>query len=271
MSRVIKSAVISLPVLAAGYYFGVVCGQVSESAGMLLDPSWELLGVLGYFALALCLLAASAGLVAALVRPVWAGMIVLAISGLFIWLGWGVGLKNGALVLVYVAGAWFYAVNVAREQSERLSFSTRPLGLAQNVLFMALIFLACGSLYLGLSEHIEQEGFTIPEAYLDAIAGQLEQQIVGQLPESERPAAQAQFREQFQSTMQGMVENIMGRYRPYFALLIAAGMFFTLTSLSSLIAWIPTLVLSAIFPLLKSVRLVEEVSESRSVTRLVIR
>lgn len=48
---------------------------------------------------------------------------------------------------------------------------------------MVLILIACGSLYFGYSAHIKEEGFSIPEFYIEKLLEQMEKRMIGeQLP-----------------------------------------------------------------------------------------
>ena len=144
---------------------------------MILIPSRELLSLLLRFLLAVGVLMVSAGLVATLLRPTWVGFIAFALSGLAILLGWQVTVVSSILILVYLLAVCLYAVQVARELSERIVFSVHPIGAGQGMLLIALILVACGSLYLGYAAHIDREGFSLPEYYTEALMEQIETQI----------------------------------------------------------------------------------------------
>jgi hypothetical protein len=135
---------------------------------------------------------------------------------------------------------------------------------------MTLILVACGSLYLGYAAHVEQEGFSIPESYIDLFMEQMEKPMIAQMPEEGREEAVAQFREEFRSRIDDFFEQTLKPYEQFIPLGLAAGLFTPLVSIVSLLAWVPTMVLSLIFPLLTKLRVTEVITESQEVQRLTI-
>ena len=88
MSKWLKATFLAVLLIGAGHFFGRVCTQISQAYELILSPSRELLGLLLRFLLALCAIAVTSGLVAALLRPAWAGIVAFALSGLTMLLGW---------------------------------------------------------------------------------------------------------------------------------------------------------------------------------------
>ena len=82
MSKWLKIAFFTALLIGTGYFFGTICRQVGHAYELILTPSRELLALLLWFLLAVGALIVSAGLVAALLRPVWVGCIAFALSGL---------------------------------------------------------------------------------------------------------------------------------------------------------------------------------------------
>lgn len=260
--------------IGAGYLFGINCRKIGESCQLILSPSTETLHLLLWLLLALGFVAFAAGLVAALLRPVWVGIIAFILSGPAILLGWQVSAVSVILVLVYLLAASLYIVGVARELKERIRFSVSPISDGQSMLLMALILVACGSLYLGCATHIEQEGFSIPEAYteifMEQMKNQMENQFEAQAPEEMRQEAMADFEEHFQGTIDDFFEHTVKPYEQYIPLAIAAGLYMPLTTISGLLTWIPALFLSVAFRLLTAMGITTVVSETQEVQKLVV-
>jgi hypothetical protein len=277
MSKWLKMAFLAALLLGTGYFFGTVCRQVGQVYELILPPSRDLLGLLLRFLLAMGTVAVTAGLVAALVRPVWIGIITFAFSGLTMLLGWKVTVGSGLLILMYLLAASLYAVGVARELNQRIRFSVvRPIGGGQGVLLIALVLVACGSLYFGYAAHIEQEGFS---SYLDPIieifVGQMEKQLVASVPEEQRQEPEfetrlAELRKEMQRNIAGFFERTVKPYEPLIPLAAAAGLFMLLANITPLLSWVSITVLSVVFPLLKALGITKEVSETREVHRLII-
>ena len=270
MSKWLKIAFFAALLIGAGYFFGTVCRQIGRAYELILAPSGELLTLLLRFLLAVGALIVSAGLVATLLRPVRVGFIAFALSGLALLLGWQVAVASGILVLAYFLAASIYTVNVARELNERVKFSVRSIDASQRMLLIALVLVACGSLYLGYAAHIEQEGFSLPEFYIEVFMEQMEKQIKAQVPAEERQEAVAKFREEFQRVVDEFFERSVKPYERFIPLGMAAGVFMSLLTITSLLAWVPTVVLSLVFPLLTASGVTSVVSETQEVQRLVI-
>ena len=270
MSKWLKATFLAAPLIGAGYFFGMICKRISQAYELILAPSGEILILLLWFLLALVAVMVSAGLVAALLRPVWAGIIVFALSGLAMLLAWQVTVGSGILILIYLLAASLYAVGVARELNERIRFSVRPIGEGQAMLRMTLILVSCGSLYFGYAAHVEREGFSIPESYIEMFMEQMEMQIMTQVPAEGSEEAVAQFREEFRSRIDDFFEQTLKPYEQFIPLGLAAGLFMPLVSIVSLLAWVPTIVLNLIFTLLTMLGVTEVITETQEVQRLTI-
>jgi hypothetical protein len=75
INKWLKVTFFVLLLVGAGYFFGTVCRQIGQAYRLILSPSEELLSLLLWLLLALGAIAVIAGLVAALLRPVWVGII----------------------------------------------------------------------------------------------------------------------------------------------------------------------------------------------------
>jgi len=270
VSKWLKTAFLAGLLMGAAYYFGTICGQVGQAYELILSPSRELLSLLGRFLLAAGALAVTGGLVTALLRPVWVGIIAFVLSGATLLWGWEVTALSGILAAVYVVAGSLYAAGVARELEERISFSVRPIGEGQGTLLMALVLVACGSLYQGCAAQIEEEGFSIPESYIEMFMDQMEKQIEARLPEGEREQVLVEFRKEFPRAIDGFFERTVKPYERYIPLVLAAGVFMQLVTVTRLLGWVPTMVLSGVFPLLELLGVTEVTIETLDVERLVI-
>lgn len=277
MSKWLKCAFLAALLIGAGYFWGTVCERIAQAYELILSPPEsilsppkDLLDLLLQLLLALGAVAVAAGLAAALIRPVWVGIVAFALSGVAVLLGWQVTVGSGILVLVYLLAGSFYVIGVARELNERIRFSVRPVSEGQGILLMALALLVCGSLYFGYAEHIEREGFSIPDAYVEIIMGLVEKQIEARLPAEQRQEMVAGFREELQRAIDEFIQRTVKPYERFIPLALAASLFTPLVTITRLLGWVPGLVLSILFPLLTALRVTKVVSETREVKRLVI-
>ena len=270
MSKWLKMAFVSIPLLLAAYLFGRACQKMGQAYEVLMSPSKELLVLLLWFVLAMAGLSVSAGLVAALVRPPLAAAIPFAVSGVVLLLGWQVSEVSALLAALYVLAGIAYSLQTCRELDQRIAFSAEPVGHAQGLLRAALVIVACGSLYLGAARQIRREGFRIPEKYTEVMAEQMGKQIAAQAPSAERQEVITQVREQFQRTMDGFVETAVERYGRFIPLLLAASIFTSLLGIANLVAWVPTVALGLLFPVLTALGITRVTTETMEVRRLVI-
>jgi len=267
----LKFTFFTILLIGAGYFFGTICRQIGHAYDLILSPSGELLYLLLWLLIALGGLMVAAGLVAALLRPLWIGIIAFTLSGLAMLLGWQqVTIGSGILILGYLLVAFFYAFVVARELNERIRFSVRSISEGQSILLMVLILVVCGSLYFGWTAHIEQEEFTPPQFYVKMFMEQREKQIEARVPAKEHQEAITQFRKEFRRTVDEFFESTVKPYEKYIPLTIIAVLFMPLVIVTRLLVWVPTLLMSIIFSLFKAMGIVKSISETREVQRLVI-
>ena len=207
MHRELKSAVFAVLLIAASYYFGDVCERIGQGYDLILFPSENSLGFALRFFLAVGAVAITAGLVAALVRPLWACFIVFGLSALAMLLGWELKVSVGILTMVYLVVSLIYAKRIARGLDDRLAFSVRPISHSQRILIPTLVIAACGSFYFGYAAEIDREGFSIPPTLVEIVADKVENDAIKLLPEDLGEAAVARFRDQFERVLLDELEK----------------------------------------------------------------
>ena len=270
MDRRLKFAIFAVLLIGASYFFGIVCEQSAQVFMLLLVPSKEILIFLSKFLLALGAMLVCAGLVAALIRPLWVASFAFGLSGLTIIIAWEVTVVSGTLTLLYFLISVIYTRNVIKRLDQQLEFSVRAISLSQKMLISALILVVCGSIYLGASSYVEQEGFSIPEKYIEMIMKAMEPQIVSRTAEEGREVAVLNFRKEFREIIDGFFDETMGPYERFIPLGLSLSLFMTLVTITSLLSWIPTLILETFFSVLLKLGVVKVVTETLEVRRLVI-
>jgi hypothetical protein len=271
MSKWLKITFFTLLIIGAGYFFGLVCGQIEVAYELILLPSTELLTLLLKLLLALGVLLVSAGLVAVLLRPVSIGYSAFALSGLAILLGWRIAIVTGAFALIYVLAGIVYTTGVDREMKERIRFSVRSVSAGQAILSMSLMLVACGSLYLGYKEYIDREGFSLPEPYIDLILDQMEKQVkLPEIIEEGGEEVMMELREEIKQNLENLINEKLTPFEPFIPLGLSAGIFMSLMTITSVLLWLPALFLGIVFSLLNAVGVTTVVTEMREVQRLVI-
>ncbi len=267
-SKLVKSAIFILLLIAASSFLGSISNQIGRLGGSIFSASLDSLYLFLRLLLALALVAITAGLVAALVRPLWMCLIAFTLSGLAVFLIWGLNLLSIVLAVLYLLAGFIYSQGVIKGINERINFSVRPIRDNQNLLLLALIIAACALFYAGYSAQIESEGFTMPPFIIDMTIGIAEGQIEGNpnLTPPQRAQAIAEFRKQFEQQMADMIEP----YQQLIPVSITLSLLSILITILSLFSWLPLLLLRAIFALLTVCRVTREVTETAEVTRLTI-
>jgi hypothetical protein len=270
MIKSLKIALFILLLVLAAYFFGQVCKRIEFAYELILYPSHELLVLLLKFLLALGVLLVASGLVAALLQPTPIGYLAFGLSGIAILIGWRISILTFAFVMIYVLAGMVYITGVNREMKERIRFSIRSISTGQPILSIALILISCGSLYMGYEAHIEREGFAIPETYIELILNQMEKQIKLSESETEGGPVATELREIIKHNMEDFLYEKVMPYEDFIPLILSVSVFMSLMTLSSLLLWLPMLILGMIFSLLSALGVTKIVSGMREVQWLVI-
>lgn len=218
--------------------------------------------------LALVLVAITAGLVAALVRPLWICFIAFALASLAVFFIWGLNLIGIVLAVLYLLAGLLYSQGVAKELSERINFSVHPIHANQTILAILVIIAVCTLFYCGYAAQIKREGLTAPPFIIDMATGIAEEQIETSpgLTSQEKEQAIVEFRQQFEQQMEDAIKPYQ-RFIPIGVALVLLGL---LTLIVRLFSWLPTLILKAIFAILTACHVTSVVTEMQEVKRLTI-
>jgi len=274
--RMVKSILFTVLLIAAGYFFGIWCGRFGQAYTLFLQPGREILELVLWLLLAIVVVAVTAGLVAALLRPLWVAVVAFALSALAVVLGWQVGIGPALFGLLYFVASLLYVRGVSKELNERLRFSVEPVSRGLSLLFMMLALIACGSLYLGYAAHVEEEGFTLPPTFKEMMTKMtiipMREAIEAQtdLTPQDKEGALAEMEEGFAEMWMGPLEEMIEPYERLIPVVVAIGIFMTLQTILSLLSWIPGLILAVIFPLLQITGMTKVVRETREVERLTL-
>ena len=276
IGKPLKMALFTVLLMAASWVFGIWCGRFGQAYALFFQPGREILKLVLWLLLGMVVVAVTAGLVAALLRPLWVAVVAFALSALAMVLGWQVGIGPALLGLLYFIISLPYARGVTKELNERLRFSVESVSRGLSLLFMALALVACGSLYLGYAAHIEKEGFTFPSTFKEMMTKMtitpMREAIEARtdLTPQEKERALAEMEEGFEEMWMGPLEEMIKPYERFIPVAVAIGTFMTLQTILSFLSWIPGLILAMIFPILQIIGMTKVVKETREVERLVI-
>lgn len=267
-SKLVKSVIFVVLLIAASSYLGNIGHQIGQLGDAIFSPSMDTLYPFIWLLVALVLVAITAGLVAALIRPLWICFIAFAVSSLAVLFIWGLNLISIVLAVMYFLAGLLYSRGVAKGLDERINFSVHPIKDNQTILLTVLIIAVCALFYSGYAAQIESEGFTTPPFAIDMVTGIAEGQIErspGLTPE-EKEQAIAEFRQQFEH----QVEDAIKPYQQFVPIGIAVILLGLLTTIIGLLSWLPTLILRAMFAILAACHLTSVVTETQEVKRLTI-
>lgn len=276
IGKLLKMAFFTVLLIAASWFFGIWCGRAGQAYTLFFQPGREILKLVLWLLLAIVVVAVTAGLVAALLKPLWVAMVAFALSALAVILGWDVGIGPALFGLLYFLASLLYARSVTKELNDRLRFSVEPVSRGLSLLFMALALVACGSLYLGYAAHIEREGFALPPTFKEIMTKMtitpMREAIEAQtdLTPQEKERALAEMEEGFEEMWMRPLEEMIKPYERFIPVAVAIGTFMTLQTILGLLSWIPGLILAVIFPLLEITGMTKVVRETREVERVVI-
>lgn len=267
-SKLVKTIIFVVLLVAASSYLGYVSRQIGQLGDAIFVFSMDTLYPFIWLLLALVLVAISAGLVAALVRPLWICFIAFALASLAVLFIWGLNLIGIVLAVLYLLAGLLYSRGVAKGLNEHIKFSVHPIKDNQTILTMVLVIAVCALFYFGYTARIEREGFTTPPFVINIAMGVAEKQIEASpdLTPQEKEHAISEFRQQFEQQVEDAIEPYQ-KFIPAGAALILLGL---LTIIVGLFSWLPALFLKAIFAILTACHVTSVVTETKEVERLTI-
>ena len=267
-SKLVKSVIFGLLLIAASCYAGNVCRQIGQLGDIILSPSIDILYPFLLLLLTLVLVAITAGLVAALIRPLWICFVAFALASLAVLFIWGLNLIGLVLAVLYLLAGLVYSQGVAKGLNERINFSVRPIRDNQTILLIVLIIAACALFYSGYAAQIKSEGFTTPPFVINMVTGMAEGQMEERtdLTPEQKEQALVEVRAQFEQQIEEMIKP----YQQLIPIGVAVMLLSILMTVLSLISWLPTVILSVIFAILAASHVTKVVTETQEVKRLTI-
>lgn len=275
-TKAAKIVVLAILLTASGFFFGAACERLNQQYHLILLLDRDFLYVLLWLLLAVVSVAVTGGLVAALVRPFWISLLAFAVSALAAFIAWGVSLASAISALIYLIVALLYCRGVAGALKNRLKFSVEPISGSQPVLLTGLAIAASAALYFGYAAEIEENGFAFPPAMKEMIGemsmAPMRRQIEARtdLTSEEKDALLAEMTGGFEEQWMRPVEETIRSYEKFIPLVVAFVLLQLLAVVNSLFSWIPTVILSIIFPILTALGVTRKVTETREVDRLTI-
>ena len=256
--------------LATSYFLGRMCDQLSLSYELIMSPSKELLEMLLFLLLSLGGVIISTGIVTLLMKPLWISAVVFLLSSLAILFGWQrFTIQVGIILLVYFLICCYAAHGVNVEQKERIHFSTKPFKDSLSIFSIALLIVACGSIFIGSKDAIDRNGFEIPASYMEIFMDPFKEQALSQVPYYERSQVEEEFEKQMQGMMDGFTEQIEP-FEKYIPLIIGVMFLTPLLTVNQVLSSIWLIVLQVVIKIFTTVGIIKIVTETRDVEKAII-
>ena len=265
-----KYAFFTLIYVLTSYFFGRMCNQLSLSYELILSPSKELLEKLLYLLLSMGGVIVSAGIVALLMKPLWAAAFAFLLSSLAILFGWPrFTITVSIILLSYFVICCYAAHCVHMEQKERIRFSAKPFKDSLGLFSIALLIVACGSIFIGSKDAIDTKGFEIPASYFEIFMNPIKEQALSQDQYAERPNVEKEFEKQMQGIMDGFTEKIKP-IEKYIPLIIAVMFLAPLLTINQILSSIWLLVLQGVIKVFTAFFIIRIVTETKDVEKAIV-
>jgi hypothetical protein len=235
-----------------------------------MSPSKELLEMMLFLLLSLGGVIISAGIVALLMKPLWAAVIAFLLSSMSIIVGWQQFTTIVGIILLVYFLICCYAVHcVHAEQKEHIHFTTKPFKDSLSLFSIALLIVACGSIFIGSKDAIDRNGFEIPASYLEIFMNPFKEQALSQVPYSEHKKFEEEFDGQMQEMMGGFTEKIKP-IEKYIPLMIGAMFLMPLLTVNQILSSFWLFVLYGVIKIFTVAGIIRVVTETRDVEKAII-
>jgi hypothetical protein len=270
MGRVLKIGLLTLPLIAAAWFFGMVCRRLEAGHLLLALTLRDLLPLLRDLVLALAALALTSGIAALLFQPLWIAGVAFALSGLALLLGWGVTMPHALLTLLFVLAGLGHSALTQRDLSQRTHFSVASAALSQLGLLVVLAAIAAGALYMGAAGYIREQGFSIPEQYSSEFAERLASRAAAPFPSLIQEQVYNTVRSYAEQLLTEELKQLMKPVSPYVPVAAALALFLPLLAVCCVLALLALPVLWLLLVLLKAVGVTRVSTQTIEAERLAL-
>jgi hypothetical protein len=270
-----KAALLGILTVAAAALFGWVCSQTFlQYQNMWASPN-ALLGMGLWIFGSAFLLVIFSGLAAALIRPVWVSVLIFLISAVALTVPQGINTFTAVMALMYFAACALFVSGIVKKMANQINFSIHPIGEGQKLLMLVLFLIASANFALGYMDDAARNNFVVPpqlrQIGTDTMVTQEKAMIAQQinLPAADQTAAIQTAQTSTAKTWSDL-ETQLKPFLPAIALMLWLCLFTTLETVGILLAWIPLLLLEAIFPLLNLMHFTGFITETKEIKRITI-
>ena len=140
----------------------------------------------------------------------------------------------------------------------------------KGLIIFGLILLVCGSIYLGGKDYVDLQSFEIPDTYFRIFMEPMKEQSLSQIPPELRQQEADKIEQEFEKMIRELQESKIKPVEPYIPVAIAVMMFFSLSTITSLIIFFPLLLLDIMVKLMVKLNFGKIIKETQEVERLVV-
>lgn len=271
----IKTACFILLYVLASLFLTDACKQVADRYLTIVMFSSGILDIALYLLITASCFVLTTGLVAVLVRPFWLLYITAAVPALIYLLINGISESSLILGLLFWGSVCMYAISVQKKSDNQISFSMHPLVEANKIILLTLVTIISINIALGYAQDAKRRNFIFPPEIkviaTDFMNNQVKQLVDRQtiIGQPEKDAAMDKAKQETDKMWSGL-EEIVKPFSRYIPLLLGISFYITLQSANMLISWIPLLLLSLVFPLLKKLGVTRQKTEMREVSQTIL-
>ncbi len=274
---VIKTVTIALLFLGATIFFAYVCDRIqNEYLALLMDPQANLALAIMILAAILALCAAT-GILVALVRPVWLGLICFLTSALLLVEIMGISVSSLIITAVYLLFATTYSQSVTAKLGNQIKFTLHPLADGQRLSLLVLVLIVSAAFGLGYYNDSVNRNFIIPPEIKTEVSKSIIRQAADGIDkmetkpsEEEIKIAMAKANENVDKMWKSLEDQIMVAKFPLMPVMMGSLLMTVLQILMIFISWVPLVLMQIIFSLLKVTRFSKILTETREVETLTL-
>lgn len=253
------------------YILGNICWQFSSAYNLIFSPSRQIFDLLLTFFLSISFVIISAALIAILLRPVWLASLAFAAGSIAILLNCGITKISLIIASLFFFSGTVYCLNAANELNQRIKLSVRVICGRQNILWIVLILTAAVNFYSGYAQHVKNNGFKIPDNYINMLIQQIEKPFLAQIPADKQNQVIPALRDELKQGIYNFLNNNQIKsYEKFIPLILTISIFTSLLTIFRLLSWIPLLITKLIISFLKTIGYIKIITQNQPVEKLVV-
>ncbi len=270
MGRVLKIVLLTLPLIAAAWFFGLVCRRVEAGHLLLALTVRDLVPLLRDLVLALAALAITSGIVALLFQPLWIAGAAFALCGLAVLWSWGVTPPHALLALVFLLAGLAHCALTQHDLSQSIRFSVGSAALSQLGLLIVLAAVVAGALHMGATGYIREQGFSIPQQYSGEFAERLASRAAAPFPALVQEQVYDTVRSYAEQLLTEELKQLMRPVTPYVPVAAALVLFLPLLAVCLVISLLALPVLWLLLVLLKAAGVIRAGTQTIEVQKVML-